>query len=41
VLAGAWKQWELELPAETGGPLRVTVESRDGDTSIELPAGTR
>ena len=41
VLAGAWKQWELELPAETSGPLRVTLESRDGDTSIELPAGKR
>lgn len=41
VLAGAWKQWELELPADASGPLRVTAQSRDGDTSIELPAGTR
>jgi len=41
VLAGAWKQFELELPAGTSGPLRVTAESRDGDTSIELPAATR
>ncbi len=39
VLAGAWKQLELELPADTSGPLRVTAQSRGGDTSIELPAG--
>jgi fimbrial chaperone protein len=41
VLAGAWRQWELELPAETSGPLRVTVQSRDGDASIELPVDIR
>lgn len=41
VLAGAWKQWELELPTETNGPLRVTALSRDGDVSIVLPADIR
>lgn len=41
VLAGAWKQLDLELPTETSGPLRVIAHSRDGDASIELPAVIR
>jgi fimbrial chaperone protein len=41
VLAGAWRQWEFELPAESNGPLRVTVQSSKGETSVELPVDTR
>lgn len=41
VLAGAWKQWELEVPGGTSGILRITAQSRDGQASIELPAVAR
>lgn len=41
VLAGAWKQWPIELPAGTRGPLKVNLQTRDGVVGGELPVADR
>lgn len=41
VLAGAWKQWTIDGPANYVGPLTVTAETSAGPLTIELPAQSR
>jgi len=41
VLAGAWKQWTFDWPANYAGPLTVNAETSAGPLSIELPAERR
>lgn len=41
VLAGAWKQWTFDWPANYAGPLTVNAETSAGPLSIELPAPRR
>lgn len=36
VLAGAWRQWPLELPPGTSGPIKVSARTRDGIVIGEL-----
>lgn len=41
ILAGAWRQWELELPVGTAGVVRVSTATPDGVFSTELAAPPR
>ena len=41
VLAGAWKQWTFDWPANHAGPLTVNAETSAGPQSIELPPRRR
>jgi fimbrial chaperone protein len=41
VLAGAWKQWTFDWPANYAGSLTVNAETSAGPLSIELPAERR
>lgn len=41
VLAGAWRQWNFDRPAQVTGPLRVTAETSDGPVTFEWPHPTR
>jgi hypothetical protein len=41
VLAGAWKRWTFDWPANYAGPLTVNAETSAGPLSIELPAERR
>lgn len=36
ILAGAWRQWPLEIPPGTRGPIKVSAQTRDGIISGEL-----
>lgn len=38
VLAGSWKQWTFDWPANYSGPMTVNAETSAGPLSIELPA---
>jgi fimbrial chaperone protein len=41
LLAGAWKQWTFDWPANYAGSLTVNAETSAGPLSIELPAERR
>ena len=41
VLAGAWKRWTFDWPANYAGSLTVNAETSAGPLSIELPAERR
>lgn len=38
VLAGAWKQWQLDLPVDGAGSVKVSAHALGGVVSTELPA---
>lgn len=40
ILAGAWRQWPLELPASTN-TVRVSAQTGDGTVTAELPVAGR
>lgn len=41
ILAGAWREWTLPLPAGSTGAVRASVQSSEGVVSAELPASGR
>lgn len=41
VLAGAWKQWNFEVPGNLSGAVQVTGETSDGPVVFELPGLAR
>lgn len=41
VLAGAWRQWAFDRPAQLTGSLRVTAETSDGPVTFEWPMPAR
>lgn len=41
VLAGAWRQWTFDRPAQLEGPLRVTAQTSDGPVTFEWPIPAR
>jgi len=41
VLAGAWRQWTFDRPAQLIGSLRVTAETSDGPVTFEWPISAR
>jgi fimbrial chaperone protein len=41
VLAGAWKQWNFEVPGNSSGTVRVMGETSDGRVTFELPVLAR
>ena len=41
VLAGAWREWSLDLPANSAGPLHVRVDTSAGAFTGEVPSSSR
>jgi fimbrial chaperone protein len=41
VLAGAWREWTLDLPANSTGPLHVRVDTSAGAFTGEVPTSLR
>lgn len=41
VLAGAWREWTFDRPAQSTGSLRVRAETSDGPVTFEWPIPTR
>lgn len=38
VLAGAWREWAFDVPANTAGPLQIRFETSAGPFAGEIPA---
>jgi fimbrial chaperone protein len=41
VLAGAWRQWTFDTPAQARPPMQLRVETPDGPFTADLPSAAR